>query len=119
MIGITGTVRQRNRARGSREQFPVTSDLPEHRCADAHFAERDLNYRSRSAGYEFDDQTLSPDDSIALTVCRPQKPLRNLGFWTLVGRWPLGRTPMLAQFFFGIRKRKTEARFPFRSISAS
>ena len=33
----------------------------------------DLNYRSRSAGYEIDDQTLSLDDSIALTVRQPQK----------------------------------------------
>jgi hypothetical protein len=28
----------------------------------------DLNHRSRSAGYELDDQTLSLDDSMALTV---------------------------------------------------
>ena len=34
---------------------------------------RDLNHRSRSAGYELDEQTLSLDDSIALTVRRPPK----------------------------------------------
>jgi hypothetical protein len=32
---------------------------------------RDLNHRSRSAGYELDDQTLSPIDSVALTTMRP------------------------------------------------
>jgi hypothetical protein len=37
---------------------------------------QDLNYRSRSAGYEIDDQTLSLDDSIALTVRRPPKTTR-------------------------------------------
>jgi len=30
----------------------LTSDLPAHCCADAHFAEQDLNHRSRLAGYE-------------------------------------------------------------------
>src|ERR1700686_2972303 len=34
---------------------------------------RDLNHRSRSAGYELDDQTLSPIDSVALTTMRPPK----------------------------------------------
>jgi hypothetical protein len=29
---------------------------------------RDLNHRSRSAGYEIDDQSLSLDDSIALAA---------------------------------------------------
>jgi hypothetical protein len=39
------------------------------------------------SGYEFDDQTLSLDDSIALTVRRPPKPASRQKFWTLVGRW--------------------------------
>jgi hypothetical protein len=34
---------------------------------------RDLNHRSRSAGYELDDQTLSPIDSVALTPMRHPK----------------------------------------------
>ena len=54
----------------------MTSDLPAHCCADAHFAERDLNYRSRLAGYEIDDQTFVD----------PQNHAQNEGFWTLVGR---------------------------------
>ena len=39
----------------------------------AHFAERDLNYRSHLAGYELDDQTLSPIDSVALIAMRHPK----------------------------------------------
>src|ERR1700688_3061654 len=34
---------------------------------------RDLNQRSRSAGYELDDQTLSPIDSVALIAMRHPK----------------------------------------------
>jgi len=34
---------------------------------------QDLNHRSRSAGYEFDDHSLSPIDSVALTTMRPPK----------------------------------------------
>src|SRR6202140_3701955 len=34
---------------------------------------RDLNHRSHSAGYELDDQTLSPIDSVALISMRPPK----------------------------------------------
>jgi transcriptional regulator with PAS, ATPase and Fis domain len=36
-------------------------------------AKRDLNHVSRSAGYEFDDHSLSPIDSVALTTMRPPK----------------------------------------------
>jgi hypothetical protein len=51
---------------------------------------RDLNYRSRLAGYEPDDQTLSPVDSIALISMRPPKDPQN-GLvldpsWTLESR---------------------------------
>src|SRR6267142_162074 len=38
---------------------------------------RDLNHRSRSAGYELDDQTLSPIDSVALTPMRHPKDPQN------------------------------------------
>src|SRR6266513_6339185 len=34
---------------------------------------RDLTYRSRSAGYELDEQTISPIDSVALTPMRHPK----------------------------------------------
>src|SRR6266566_9257125 len=48
---------------------------------------RDLNHRSRSAGYELDDQTLSPIDSVALTPMRhpkdPQKGQVLDPCWTL------------------------------------
>ena len=50
-----------------------TSNLRAHCCSDAHFDEQDLNHRSCLAGYEFDDQTLSLDDSMALTARRPPK----------------------------------------------
>jgi hypothetical protein len=36
-----------------------------------------LNYRSRSAGYELDDHTLSPIDSVALTAMRHPKDPQN------------------------------------------
>ena len=54
-------------------RFRLTSDLPAHCCADAHFAEQDSNNQSRLAGYELEGQTLSPIDSVALTTMRPRK----------------------------------------------
>ena len=46
----------------------------------------ELKHCRMTSGYEFDDQTLSLDDSIALTVRRPPKPDFRQKFWTLVGR---------------------------------
>jgi hypothetical protein len=48
-----------------------------------------IEFGERLSGYEIDDQTLSLDDSIALSVGRPPPPTppqKNLGFWSLVGR---------------------------------
>jgi hypothetical protein len=46
-----------------------------------------LNHRSRLAGYELDDQTLSPIDSVALIAMRHPKTLQNIRVldpsWTL------------------------------------
>ena len=45
-----------------------------------------IEFDHRLSGYTIDDQTLSLDDSIALTVGRPPNHRQNVGFWTLVGR---------------------------------
>ena len=46
-----------------------------------------IRFDRRPLGYEFERQTISLDDSIALTVRRPPKTTLEKGFWTPVGRW--------------------------------
>ena len=45
-----------------------------------------IEFDERLSGYEFDDQTLSLDDSIALTRVRPRNQPKMTEFWAPVGR---------------------------------